>query len=82
MVKSIILLYLDYDSLFVSTASDDQFFKKNLTLQNKIIKVAVRSHRLARTKEIQHVAGILLFKDPILFNQLKFINFIYKEFIW
>lgn len=43
-------------------------------LQNKIIKVVLRSFRLTHTKEIHYNAGILLFKDRISFNQLKFIN--------
>lgn len=44
------------------------------TLQNKIIRTALQSHRYARTKDIHQLAGILLFKDRIIFNQLRFIN--------
>lgn len=73
MIRSMIVPYLDYGSLFVSTTSNANI-NKIQTLQNKIIKTALRAHRLTRTNEIHSQTGILLFKDRIIFNQLKYIN--------
>lgn len=73
IVRSMIMPYLDYGSLFVSTTFYANI-NKIQTLQNKIIRSALQSHRYTSTKEIHHQTGILLFKDRIIFNQLKFIN--------
>lgn len=73
LVKSMIVPYLDYGSLFVSTTSKTNIDKIQI-LQNKVIKSALNAHRLTRRKEIHQQTGFLLFRDRIIFNQLKFIN--------
>lgn len=65
MVRSMIIPYIDYASLFVSTTSDAQINKIQIS-HNKIPRVALKSHRLTRIKELNHMTGILLLKDRII----------------
>lgn len=72
MVKSMIIPYLDYASLFVGAANESQI-NKIQTLQNRILKLALHLNRLHSTKNLHHRAKDLTFKHRIIVNQMKFI---------
>lgn len=72
MAKSMIIPFIDYGSLFLSSATDAQI-NKIQTLQNRILKLALKLPRLHSTRHLHRRAKELTFRHRIIVNQLKFI---------
>lgn len=73
MAKLMILPYLDYGILLMSS-SQDSLIQRLQRLQNKILKSALRLTRTAGTRYIHKVARVLMIKDRIRYNQLSLIH--------
>lgn len=73
LAKSMILPYLDYGCLFFSSCSSKSLNRLQ-TLQNRILKCALRKNSLFGTRMLHKSAGVLLINDRIRFNQLTLIQ--------
>lgn len=62
MAKSMVIPYLDYGLLFMSSCQESQL-QRLQRLQNKVLKCALRLNRLAGTLQIHSTARVLLIKD-------------------
>lgn len=73
MAKSMILPYLDYGLVFMSSST--VFALQRLQrLQNKILKSALSFDRMSGTRRIHKTAKVLMIKDKIQYNQLVLIH--------
>lgn len=71
--RSMIIPYLDYGSILLSSATDGNLLKLQ-RLQNKVLKCALNVNRLFDTKELHKICRVLTIKDRIGYNQLKYIH--------
>lgn len=71
-VRSMILPYIDYGCLLLSTCSRQAIGRLQL-LQNKMLRCALRVNRHTNIRELHSKCGILMIDDRIKYNQLKFI---------
>lgn len=71
-VRSMILPYIDYGCLFLSTCLQGGINKLQV-LQNKMIRCALKANGYVNIKALHRQSNILMVKDRIIFNQLKFI---------
>lgn len=73
MAKSMIIPYLDYGLLFMSSCHDS-LLQRLQRLQNKVLKCALQLNRTAGTLQMHSTARVLLIKDRIRHNQLSLIH--------
>lgn len=71
-MKSMILPYLDYGCLLLSTCTDKSLSKLQL-LQNRILRCVLRLPRSTSIKMMHKQSRILTVTDRIKYNQIKFI---------
>lgn len=73
MAKSMILPYLDYGIVFMSS-SRESALQRLQRLQNKILKSALSLSRLTGTCLVHKTARVLMIRDKIRYNQLVLIH--------
>lgn len=71
-VRSMILPYIDYGCLLLSSCSRLAINRLQL-LQNKMLRCALKANRYLNIHELHSKCGILMIEDRIKYNQLKFI---------
>lgn len=70
--KSLVLPYLEYGLMFLSSCSKSQL-KRLQILKNRTLKVALSVGSLFNTKKLHRQCQVLMIEDKILLQQLKFI---------
>lgn len=73
MAKSMVIPYLDYGVLFMSSCHES-LIKRLQYLQNRVLKCALKLGRMTGTKCMHSLARVLMVKDRIYLNQLAIIH--------
>lgn len=71
-VRSMILPYIDYGCLLLSSCSRQAINRLQL-LQNKMLRCALKVNRYCNIREFHNKCSTLMIEDRIKYNQLKFI---------